>query len=135
MPDQWKAVFQLCCLALAEAGRSFSLSSMRVMLCAVSACEAAPARIAIYGSCAARADVDAEAWLCCRPARGRLAQSLSIGLLCQKSRPPIAKEYNLQGETASGAPMYKAVASDLHIYFDPSCDGTTTDSRLTFEAT
>jgi len=76
MPDQWKAVFQLCCLALAEA---------------------APARIAIYGSCAARADVDAE--------------------------------YNLQGETASGAPLYKAVASDLHIYFDPSCDGTTTDSR------
>ena len=65
---------------------------------------------------------------------GRLGddwQNPSIGLLSRKSRSSMAKEYNLQGETASGAPLYKAVASDLHIYFDPSCDGTTTDSRPT----
>ncbi|CAJ1351088.1 unnamed protein product, partial [Effrenium voratum] len=38
-------------------------------------------------------------------------------------------EYDLQGTTGSGAPFYKAVESDLHIYFDPSCDGSTGDSR------
>jgi len=38
-------------------------------------------------------------------------------------------EYNLQGRTASGAPLYKAFDSKLHIYFDPSCDGSTSDSR------
>ena len=48
---------------------NFSLSSMSHVVLSVSGREAAPARIAIYGSCAARADVDAEAWLSCRPAR------------------------------------------------------------------
>ncbi|CAK9019817.1 Hypothetical protein SCF082_LOCUS14668 [Durusdinium trenchii] len=38
-------------------------------------------------------------------------------------------EYNLQGRTASGAPFYKGFNSKLHIYFDPSCDGSTSDSR------
>ncbi|CAE7509606.1 unnamed protein product [Symbiodinium pilosum] len=45
------------------------------------------------------------------------------------AREDVNTEYNLQGTTATGAPFYKAVASDLHLYFDPSCDGVTADSR------
>ena len=59
MRGQWTAVFQLC-LVLAKASNSVFGCFQRAVVSYDVCVQAAPARIAIYGSCAARADVDTD---------------------------------------------------------------------------
>ena len=58
-----------------------------------------------------------------------LTSRSALGPECKRQATSANGVYHFEGYTASGAPFYRESNRNVHLYYDPSCDGGNTSAR------